>query len=365
MALDPVVLLAGPRGRRLCLELARELLDDTQEGDQLRQVLFYAALELDPGRGTSRVLFGLGAERSSQPNHSAEDVARLLAVVPLSEPDERAVLRALAAAVDTALYWQEPSGEDVLAAAPELHAPLARVATLLANSPHSAWWAAPLARDEQWVVDFLETPAGPAAQGTIAEILERWHTAQVDEEDDASRNRPADLGAAWSGTWWSKPPNGVTRTTRGLGLSGPVGLRLVEDGMGWKKAAVHRIHIPRDARVYEIGSPQSWAELCRRYPLEVTASRRHNWYRTTACTGRWVIPDWAQVGQHIDAIHLTVAGYLATAGRAVPVNGDLMTVLAGWDPDQTNWLSEITQDESTHQAWRNDGDEGWTLSIAR
>jgi len=365
MALDPVTLLAGPRGRRLCLEFARERLDDTQEADELRQALFYAAYELDPGRGTSRVLFGPGAEQSSQPSRSPEDVARLLAVVPLSEPDERAILQALAAAVDNARYWQEPDGEDVLVAAPELDAPLARVATLLANSPHSAWWAAPLARDAQWVVDFSESPAGPAAQRTLSENLERWHKAQVDEEDDASRNRPADPGAAWSGTWWSKPPNGVTRTTRALGLGGPAGLWLVEDSMGWTKAAVHQIHVPRDARVYEIDSPQAWAELCRRYPLEVTASRRHDWYRTTARAGRWVIPNWAQVGQDIDAIHLTVAGYIATAGRAVPVSDDLMTVLAGWDPDQTHWLAKISDDESTYQAWRNDGDEGWTLSNTR
>jgi hypothetical protein len=64
--------------------------------------LFYAAYDLDPGGGTSRVFFGAAGDQHSARNHSAEDIARLLAVVPLADPDERAVLLTLAAAVATA-----------------------------------------------------------------------------------------------------------------------------------------------------------------------------------------------------------------------------------------------------------------------
>lgn len=134
--------------------------------------------------------------------------------------------------------------------------------------------------------------------------------------------------------------------------------------MGWDQATVRQIHVPPDARVCEIDSPESWADLCRRFPLDVTASRRHDWYRTTARNGRWVIPDWAQVARNFDAVHLTVAGYLSTAGLPVPVEHDLMTVLAGWNPDQTFWLTDVPH-ESAHRAWRYDQDEGWTLSAAR
>ncbi|MDJ0350706.1 hypothetical protein [Cryobacterium sp. PH29-G1] len=42
-----------------------------------------------------------------------------------------------------------------------------------------------------------------------------------------------------------------------------------------------------------------------------------------------------------------------------------MTVLAGWDPDQTYWLTEVTRDGPAHQTWRCDNDERWTLSAAR
>ena len=365
MAVDPALLLAGPRGRRLCLEFVRGLDGDAREADQLDRAIFFAPFDLDPGRGTSRVLATISGDQYSPPPHPSKAIARLLAVVPLVDPDEYAVLSTLVATVDSARYWQEPDGEDVLAAAPELRGPLARISAVLADSPHSAWWATPLAQDTQWAVDFEGVPAGQGITKTASETLQRWHAAQVDEEVAAKRERPADPRAAWSGTWWSKPPTGLTRTTRSLDARGPAGLWLVEDNMGSDQAAVRQIHVPAGVRVFEIDSAGAWAHLCRRFPLDVTASRRHDWYRTTARNGRWVIPDWAQAAQTFDAVHLTVAGYLSTAGLAVPVENDQMTVLAGWDPDQTFWLTDITQDESAVQAWEYDQNEGWTVSAAR
>jgi hypothetical protein len=363
MAVDPAALLAGLRGRRLCLEFARARHVDTQEAGQLGAAIFYAASDLDPGRGASRVVFSLGVDRAP-PTYSPDDIARMLAAVPLAEPDERNLLHALGAAVDAARYWQEPDGEDVLAAAPELRLPLARVGNLIADSPHAAWWSTPLERAAQWMVHFAGTPGADATTTSGAETLERWRAAQVCEEIVAERERPADPRAAWSGTWWSKPPSTLTRTTRTLSGGGPVGLWLVEDSLGWKKATAHQVRVPPDARVYEIDSPEAWADLCRRYPLEVSASRRHDWYRITARGGRWVIPDWAHVGKDFDAVHLTVAGYLATAGHALPVEDDVMTVLAGWDPDQTYWLTEVEQDNQTDRTWLYSYEQGWTPAAA-
>jgi hypothetical protein len=55
----------------------------------------------------------------------------------------------------------------------------------------------------------------------------------------------------------------------------------------------------------------------------------------------------------IDAVHLTVRGYLTTAGRALPVSGTHSAVLGGWDPDTTWWLTDVgTTGEST--LWKMD-----------
>ena len=369
MTVDPAVLLAGPRGRRLCLEWARTGALGEGDDHRLSSAIFDAAHDLDPGRGASRVLFGVstddtahGTDPSSPPTPAAGDVARLLADASLAEPDGRALLQVLTEAVGNARYWQPPDGEDVLAAAPEMRAPLARVAAILAASTHAAWWATPLDQSEQWAVEFAGTAAEGVPERTAAQILEQSRAGRAEEEVLAERDWPADPCAAFSGPWWSKPPSGLTSTTRSLVGAGPAGLGLVEDAMGWDTATVQRIHLPRNARVYEIDGPDAWAHLCRRYPVGVTASRRQVWYQTTARIGRWAMPDWAGVARDFDAAHLTVAGYLATAGRAIPVDDDLATVLAGWDPDQTYWLTEVAQDRSTAQVWHR-GERDWTRAV--
>lgn len=352
-------LLKGPRGRRLCLEAA---LGESRYGEsasaELFHAVFHAAYDLDPGRGTSRVMFGPGAD--DRPRFTAADVAGLLNAVPLPELNDRELVSALAASVDSARYWQEPDGEDVLAASAELGPGLARVAASLMASPATDWWDASVDPAGQWSVAFAGTDSERGTDRPAHAVLGQWQQAQADEEARAQRERPTDPRAAWGGTWWSKPPHGLARTSRRLDALGPAGLWLVEDGMGWETATVQRLRVASDARIFEIDGPDAWAELCRRHPVEVTASRRHDWYRTTGHAGPWVIPDWSRVAQEFDGIHLSVAGYLATAACAIRVDDERMTVLAGWDPDLTYWLTDITREEPGIVHWRRDRDEGWT-----
>lgn len=147
MIMDPAQLLAGPRGRRPRLEFVGDPHGDAPEGGQLGEAIFFTAHGLDPGSST--LFSGRGGDQYSPPDYSAEDVARLLAVIPLPEPDTPALLSALVAAVNGARRWQNPNGEDVLATALGVRAPLARVRSLLADSPHSARWGTSLARGTQ------------------------------------------------------------------------------------------------------------------------------------------------------------------------------------------------------------------------
>ena len=70
----------------------------------------------------------------------------------------------------------------------------------------------------------------------------------------------------------------------------------------------------------------------------------------TGWAGRWLIPDFAAVAADYDAVHLSVAGYLTTAGRALSVD-DGRTVLAGWNPDQTFWLTEVLASSGPPANW--------------
>lgn len=65
------------------------------------------------------------------------------------------------------------------------------------------------------------------------------------------------------------------------------------------------------------------------------------------------------MSQHFDAVHLTVAAYLNTAGRAIPVEPDAATLLAGWAPDETVWLTDGLSLEGAATLWRGDRHDGW------
>lgn len=280
MRIDPQVLLTGPRGRRLLLEYA--LASACQfSSDPLAESfpanVLDAAYHLDPDRGAGRVVFGSGRQCKPPDPVTADDVAALLTDLVLVEPTEQLLREALAQSVDAARYWQEPEGEDHLAAAPIMRPQLRRMAEMIVASPHTSWW--------------------------------------------------------------SIPPAHVPSSTRMLSDGNPAGLWFAEDHPGLEYARTEPFQPPRNARVVEVDSPLVWAELCRRFPVNVTAQKRHDWYRATGRNGRWVIPDWAEVAEHYDGVHLQVVAYLAGAGAPIPVDGDTATVLAGWNPDETYWFT--------------------------
>jgi hypothetical protein len=66
-----------------------------------------------------------------------------------------------------------------------------------------------------------------------------------------------------------------------------------------------------------------------------------------------------------EEVHLTLSGYLTTAGLAIPVAAGLATALAAWDPDQTYWLRDLNRERSTRQTWQYDRDhENWELAAS-
>ena len=109
--------------------------------------------------------------------------------------------------------------------------------------------------------------------------------------------------------------------------------------MGWTRATVWPVRAARPPRVLEISGPDDWGELVRRYPLDADGRSGH-WPRVTGRQAHWLLPDYAAAAADHDAIHLSVAGYLRTAGLAVPVDDGRASVLAGWAPDECWWLTD-------------------------
>lgn len=360
MTLDAAALLDGPRGRRVCLEyaLACALDDDTQEGQDAATAVFLAAHGLtDPADRGVMLTFGVdGGARPEPESATPDDAAAALQAVPLTTPTPGRLREALRASVDRAMYWQPPDGEDVLAAVPAVREALRATAELIAASPAAAWWTTPVEAGDQWTLPWEGAGLPPR---DLESTLRAWHDGTVEDEERAARERPSDPAARWSGLWWSIPPSDLVRTTRALGDDGPARLWFEEDSFRDDAA----IAVPIEAypaRVIEITSPEDWADLCRRHPLDVTAARRHDWYRVTGRAGAWTIPDWRSVAAETDAVHLTVLGYLTAATRLIDLDGERATVLAGWNPDETFWFRGTLARAADEQRWTR-ADDGWSL----
>ena len=325
-------LLDGPRGRRLCLSLL------SSAHERLWTLAFHAARP--PGELPALVSAVADAE---------------VDVTPV------ALLDALEDAVSTARYWQPPDDTDVLLQNPVLLAALEPVARQVADSDGARWWWSPLAADDQRHVRFTdETSTDPLMLGSTAARLARWKSNALAAESRAA-SRPSAASANYTGEWWSTPAHAnLVSTTRGLTGLGAVELRLIEDSLGWSRADVSPLRPLATSQIFEITAPAAYTELVRRYPLDVSLSRRHDWWHTTGRDGSWVVPDWQAVASDFDAVHLTVAGYLTTAGRALPV-GDSATVLAGWGPDATYWLGDVLEPAGPPVQWRRGtADNAWS-----
>jgi hypothetical protein len=354
-------LLSGPRGRRLCQEL---LLTPGMPG--------WPPMRWSSGGAG----YPVGRPEPDEARRVLTDEVRRTDLSALAA-DGDVLFAALVEPVACARYWQEPDEADSMLADPAVAAELRPVAEAIAASPAAQWWWSPVARSDQQHVSF------PAADGELrppvlrgaSAGLQAWRARTEADEQRSARERPADPSARVSGSWWSTPVlSGVVTTGRALPpgpvrqgvirlpVDTPVGLSLVEDSMGWETARSWPLRPAPDARVLEVAGPADWVRLVERYPWEVTASRRHDWYRTTGRDAAWVIPDWAAVAADHDGVHLTVAGYLSTAGRALPVDVSRLgrpaqTVLAGWDPDTTWWLTDVMTVDGEPVDWIRERDD--------
>jgi hypothetical protein len=340
-------LLGGPRGRRLCWSV----LGHSLAGDA------------DGAESWTRVWLAAGAgDLSGCLDELASCVARAGPVGWSARPG--AVFTALSESVQAATYWQEPDPEERALASDPVSDVLWPIAAAIAAAPETIWWTSPMDPERQRYAQFLGGhPSDEPSLSGAAQRVAAWRTDTADRED-ALRAKPPEALGAWSGQWWSDPAlSGLLVSTRARPGLGAVRLALVEDGHGWQSARCWPLRPWAGARVYEVDGPAAWGSLVARYPLDVSRSRRHDWWRATGRAGRWLIPDYQAVARDYDAVHVSVLGYLTTAGAALPAGPDAeaRTLLAGWDPDATWWLTDSLAPAGVPETWAVDAG-GWVGS---
>lgn len=412
-------LLASPRGRSLVFGLAQTGRADEfgEEAEPLtsrahalaefRHAVFIAGYLADKAQG-SAVMMYLG-DGDSEPEPSAvttADVAEKLRAVTPVTPIQAELEDQMAAVIGGAMYWQPPHGDDRIASDPEVREALRPfAATLIATGLLEAW-CDPLDRENQWALAWDDAdhrgglpavfvrpegsvdpitgrsavaltdllPPGDEDAAALPWGLDEWFAHVLTTETEYRNDFESDPYEEVSGEWWSTPPYGLWSSTGTWPDGTPIGVELVEDDFGLERARACRLRLRPGARIAEIRRLEDWAELCRRFPLDVTAQRRQVWFETTGRKGRWVIPDWSRVAEEYDGVHVGLAGYLRTAGAvvdvaegrlgedsdSVPTAGDTddrtASVMAGWHPDTTFWLNDVIDAVTEVADWHYDND---------
>ncbi len=289
----------------------------------------------------------------------------------VSESDEAAVVavdpgyemfgvRELAEVAEGACYWGGfPAGADPLDD-PVLRPAIRAMAARLARAEGCGWWWSDIDRSAQEFVQWAARDEPAPVLGQAADTLRNVGLEDDEREKRMNKYLRRSAGKDPHGEWWTHPFPGAISITRRVGRLGPLLLAGQEDGFGETEAVVWPLAVSDAARIFEVDSSRAWQELVSGYPRPATASYRHTW-AWTGWNGDWLAPRWSAVARDWDGVHLTIAGYLSTAGCPLPV-GTARTMLAGWNPDQTYWLTDVLTHAGQAQAWHNiDGDPlGWT-----
>ena len=293
-------IVLGPRGRYFLMNLAVAFDNGFIEESGFRtleHVLW--RLGRDVGYNTRR--------RGISPSYTilarARKLAPLLEQVPLIELTPKLIYDALDSTVNNAAYWEPPSNIDLLLASHPLKRGLLRIAHHVHASPFWIPWSKQFFAVGQSSVSWKAISASREDTSLVQSVL----SAQ-----DALKMWQAE--AMHPDVWWSRPPRTLIRTSGELEDGIPGSLRFVEDGLGWNIGQVQHATISPGARVFTINGPDDWVFLCRRFPREIPMADRPNWKIATGYPHDWVIPDYAQVAQYYDGVHLSFQGYLATAG---------------------------------------------------
>jgi hypothetical protein len=284
---------------------------------------------LESGQGES------GREDSRQEESGREESWRLL------DLDEGGLLAALAA--DTSGFGF--AGDET---APALTEPerreLRRVADELVSAPATRRWWQPVMRADQ---RFLEWDGSPHPEGAAIEQAVRDGMRQERAENAAGLRHPRPPerpGTIIGATWWSAPDFAQQTWTAGaVGDIPALALgHFIDTFNPFEEtgATVWSVRIAERARLLEITDPAGWQALVRRFPRDVTGTHDGEWRYWGGVPGPWRLPDWEQVMEHYDGVHVTIGGYVASCGLALPV-GDGYTMLAGWIPDATLWLRDV------------------------
>ena len=338
-------LLDAPRGREFLLNCAiessiRAVHGDSsplppEEASELHSACYYAAVIID--------------KEGYLLEENLDDIATSFSLFLESEHPITSdhALTALKATVDDARYWESPSSHQFIAHHDRLSEQLSGVADNLERNGALLGWNGTLNINRQYLI--IED----GATATNIDIHRELEISSQELRRGESRWRKPT-----GGEWWSTPPATAPSTSADeWNRDRPALLDFKEDMVIYPALQTAQVNIAPNVRVFEIAEASDWLELCQRFPLEATRQRNITWAEAFDKHDRWIIPDWSQVSNNYDAVHLSPFGYLLLSGGVLRLPGDIAgqddaaTVLAGWSPGETIWLNNSLTLNENKKNW--------------
>ena len=226
-------------------------------------------------------------------------------------------LRLTATAVNSISPWSAGHAQAV-AEALERGGRLGDLARSILEHPGSSWWFQPPDLEHQcWIY----TPAGLN--------YNTWLSPAGEPPDTAHWRRPASPPGHWE-KYAQKPlGNQVTST-----LFGNISSKLMayDEGAGDYDCIFPlecwQLGIQQDVSVYEVHGPESWHELCVRYPAECEQDGL-------------LVPDWGAAAEDWDGVHVSFGGLLSSE-QARYESPEGWSMHNWWHSEMTYWLRSLT-----------------------
>jgi len=224
--------------------------------------------------------------------------------------------------------------------------------SLVASPATRSWWDA-VKREDQRLIEWEGCPA-PVGSDLESAVLAGMAEERAENEEGLRRSRPSPGARNVGASWWSAPSFAMNSwTTGGIGQIPTISLADFIDTYRPHEetgATVWKLAISGEAKVHEITQPGDWGDLVARYPRDVTGTHDGEWRSWADVDGPWYLPDWEQVMKEFDGVHVTIGGFVASCGLALPIEQGY-TVLAGWIPDATVWLRDVATSRNRLGRW--------------
>lgn len=251
---------------------------------------------------------------------------------------ETALYETLVFTTGSASYWGDD--EDRQLYEPESSRAL-RAGYELLNDSSSLFWRSDFDERGQ-VVAWLAEDTNRTTEGVVAAVeLSTW-VERLRVEEKAFSLSATDMSLSHQGgAWWSTPlDTKLTRSLSATAMQSPDFRLAREDAASSRIVESHLFSVPAHSRVLNVADLHVWRSVVDSYPLEVTASRRGNYWRQFGMRCRWLVPDWEKVSQDFDAVFISNASYLMACGIPQELSPDYRTVMAGFNPGETIWLTD-------------------------